>query len=104
MSTRPITTNSIKIINEKGNPVYFERISITDNKNKNWCRVRCSCSDFKHRFAWEDRDVNALFGAPPAKYTPVPGSNRPPVNPEHIPGMCKHIFGCAKGLEHYFMR
>lgn len=104
-SDHPISSSSVKIIDKKTkNPLYFERISLTDRKKKNYVRVRCSCMDFRHRFSWEDRAVQALYGAPPAKYKRKPGSNRPPVNPEHIPGFCKHIWNCAKAIEHYFGR
>ena len=104
MDIKPITTNSIKIVDKDGDSVYFERISITDPNPKNWCRVRCGCMDFRHRFAWEDRAVNALYGPPPPSYTPVPGSKRGPVNPEHIPGFCKHIFAAVRDHQRFFMR
>lgn len=103
--TKPISSTSVKIINKATNePLYFERISLTEKARKNYVRVRCGCADFRFRFAWEDRDAGCLYGGVPKGYTPVPGSNRPPVNPDHIPGMCKHIFMCAKGSEHFFMR
>lgn len=104
-SDKPTSSNCCKIINkETGKPLYFERISITEKSKKNYVRVRCGCQDFRFRFAWEDRANGCLYGGVPKGYTPVPGSNRPPVNPNHIPGMCKHIFMCAKGSERYFMR
>lgn len=104
-SDNPTSSNCAKIIDkETKQPLYFEKISLTNNKMKNYVRVRCSCADFKFRFAWEDKAAQALFGGPPAKYKRKPGSNRPEVNPEHIPGMCKHIWQCAKGLEPFFMR
>lgn len=104
-SDHPISSSSVKIIEkDTGKPLYFERISITEKKRQNYVRVRCTCFDFRHRFAWEDKAVNALYGGAPAKYTPKPGSNRPPVNPDHIPGMCKHLIACARGSQHYFMR
>lgn len=105
-SDHPLSTNnSVKIQNKyTEEPLYFEKISLTTKANKNYVRVRCSCMDFRHRFAWEDRAVKALYGGIPAKYTRKPGSNRPPVNPKHIPGMCKHIFDCAKSIEKYFSR
>lgn len=104
-SDRPITSNSVKIIEkDTGKPLYFERISITDKSKQNYCRVRCGCKDFRFRFAWEDRANQCLYGGVPKSYKRKPGSTRPPVNPEHIPGFCKHIWQCAKGSERYFMR
>lgn len=104
-SDHPISSTSIKILDkETKEPLYFERISLTNKNKQNYVRVRCSCMDFRFRFSWEDRAVQALYGAPPAKYTRKPGSNRPPVNPEHMPGFCKHVYQCAKAIEHYFAK
>lgn len=98
---RPLSSTSVKILDkDTGKPLYFEKIDLF----KQPCRVRCGCQDFRFRFAWEDRAVQALYGGVPKGYTPVPGSNRPPVNPEHIPGFCKHIYQCALAIQHYFAR
>lgn len=99
--TTPTSSNCIKIIDKySGEPLYFEKIDLF----KQAVRVRCGCQDFRHRFAWEDRAVGALYGGVPKSYKPVPGSNRPPVNPDHIPGFCKHVFQCAMTIQHYFAR
>lgn len=104
-SDHPLSSTSIKIVDKSTNkPLYFERISLVDVSKKNYVRVRCSCQDFRFRFAWEDRAVKALYGGVPKSYQRKPGSTRPPVNPDHIPGMCKHIFECARTIEHYFAR
>lgn len=104
-SDHPMSSTSVKILEkDTGKPLYFERISLTEKAKKNYVRVRCSCKDFRFRFAWEDRDNQCLFGGPPAKYTPKPGSNRPPVNPNHVPGICKHLYQCAHGMQRYFTR
>lgn len=101
----PLSSTSVKIIEkDTGKPLYFERISLVDARRKNYVRVRCSCQDFRFRFAWEDRANQCLYGGVPKSYQRVPGSTRPPVNPEHIPGICKHIFQSAKAIEHYFAR
>lgn len=104
-SDHPLSSTSIKILEkETGKPLYFERISLTDASRKNFVRVRCSCMDFRFRFAWEDKAVQALYGGRPARYTRKPGSTRPEVNPKHIPGMCKHIYQAAKSIEGFFCR
>ena len=54
--------------------------------------VRCSCSDFTYRWAYPDWLKKCLFGSKPKKYIRKIGSTRPPVNPENIPGYCKHVF------------
>lgn len=98
---RPLSSTSVKIIDkETQKPLYFERIDLF----KQNCRVRCGCADFRFRFSWEDRDNGCLYGGVPKSYTPVPGSNRPPVNPQHLPGFCKHIWQCCKAIEHFFAR
>ena len=104
-SDRPQTSDSVKIIEkDTGKPLYFERISLTNPKAKNYVRVRCACQDFRFRFAWEDRANGCVYGGVPRSYQRVPGSTRPPVNPEHLPGICKHIFQCCKSIERYFCR
>lgn len=98
---KPTSSNCVKIEDKyTGKPLYFEKINLFTQP----VRVRCGCQDFRFRFAWEDRAVQALYGGVPKGYTPVPGSNRPPVNPEHIPGFCKHIYQCAMTIQHYFAR
>lgn len=104
-SDHPLSSNSAKIIDkETKEPLYFEKISLVDARKRNYVRVRCSCKDFQFRFSWEDRENKCLYGGVPKSYTRKPGSNRPPVNPHHYPGFCKHIWQCTKSLEHYFMR
>lgn len=104
-SDHPLSSKSVKIIEkDTGKPLYFEKISLVNKSNRNFCRVRCGCADFRFRFAWEDKAVNALYGGVPKSYQRKPGSNRQPVNPQHIPGICQHIYACAKSIEHYFAR
>lgn len=104
-SDTPTSSNCAKIVDkETKKPLYFEKISLVNSKNQNYVRVRCSCKDFRFRFSWEDKAAGALYGGKPASYTRKPGSTRPEVNPEHIPGMCKHIWQAAKSLERYFVR
>lgn len=100
---RPLSSNCAKILDkETMKPLYFEKISLLDKSKQNYVRVRCGCADFRHRFAWEDLANKCLYGGRPKAYTRKPGSNRPPVNPKHYPGFCKHIWECAKAIEHYF--
>lgn len=101
MADKPTSSSCVKIQDKyTGKPLYFEKINLF----KQPVRVRCGCQDFRFRFAWEDRDVQALWGGPPKRYTRKPGSTRPPVNPEHFPGICKHIHACAQTIQHFFAR
>ena len=77
---------------------YFKKPSLFKNK----CRIRCGCEDFRHRFAWENRKYQCLYGTVPKGYkrkTPPPPKGRPYVNPKHTPGMCYHIYDVVKALE-----
>lgn len=60
--------------------------------------LRCSCKDFDARFARVLAEHKALIGPPPV-YTPKPGSNRPSVNPNRAPGVCKHLWAFIKFLD-----
>lgn len=55
------------------------------------CKVRCTCLDFRFRFAIHNAGDGSLYGPKPPVYHPKPGSNRGPANPTHTPGVCKHI-------------
>ena len=80
----------IKIANHR----YMKPVSSNDKKIK----VRCDCHDFRWRFAYYDNKNQALYGAAPPPYSPVPGSTRGPVNPRGLPGVCKHIMACFKHM------
>ena len=78
-------------IEYKGDTYYFEKPAIDMNP----IRVRCDCMDFTHRFSHECQHAGILYGGNPTTYvrkTPAPPEGRPYVNPEHVPGMCKHIY------------
>lgn len=60
-------------------------------------KVRCSCLDFYFRFAtWNSTD-KSLVGRPPAPYIRKT-NDRPEVNPDHVPGMCKHLLKLVQML------
>jgi hypothetical protein len=70
-------------------------ISHIDYK-KTEVKVRCDCPDFRWRFAWYNDQKEALYGLRPPPYRRK--TNRPPVNPRHLPGMCKHLMNVVKIL------
>lgn len=53
------------------------------------CKVNCNCLDFHYRFAVWNNNKKSLEGNPPPPYIKV--TDRPPVNPNKLPGVCKHI-------------
>lgn len=56
---------------------------------ENDVQVRCTCLDFYWRFAMHNNKDDSLLGQPPQPY--VKKTNRPPLNPDKIPGTCKHL-------------
>ena len=58
--------------------------------------VRCSCPDFRHSFMWEDFDVKSLSGRRLSYERKT--TTRPKRNPDHIPGVCKHLMGVINKL------
>lgn len=76
--------NAVEIIASNNSKFYI----LPFNRNSK-TKVNCSCLDFHYRFAvWNDNS-DALYGDAPSPY--VKKTDRPPVNPKKIPGMCKHI-------------
>lgn len=88
ISTEKDRYHPIRIGDQKENKEYFIA-PISYNNTK--VLVRCSCPDFRHTFAYYVKDqLKALaFGAlaPYVRKT----TTRPPRNPNHIPGLCKHL-------------
>lgn len=86
----------------------YEKGDVTGNKtigyyevpdlNRNDVALKCMCTDF--RFMWEFPlyKAKALIGQF-RKYVKVPGSNRPPKNPENILGVCKHVWSFTNALK-----
>lgn len=60
-------------------------------------KVNCTCKDFRWRFAYYNAGDGSLAGEPPEPY--VSKTNRPPVNPDKSPGLCKHLLKLKKELE-----
>lgn len=62
-------------------------------------KVRCTCLDFYHRFSQHNQNDGSLVGRPMPPYQKKPGSNRPPVNPQKVPGVCKHLIKLVQTLK-----
>lgn len=58
---------------------------------RNRVQVRCGCPDFYFRFGWYLKENNAFYGKGPKPYVRKT-TWWPSVNPERIPGMCKHLW------------
>ncbi len=73
------------------NNVWYKKPGLDEND----ILLRCGCPDHRFRFQLALKKNNALFGnlIPYKKKT-----NRPPLNPDDIPGMCKHNYNFIKAL------
>lgn len=58
---------------------------------KNPLTVRCSCADFYHTWSYYNYNNGCLYGPKPKMYVRKTDW-MPPRNPQHIPGLCKHVF------------
>lgn len=59
-------------------------------------KVSCSCLDFYYRFSvWNNAD-GSLYGNPPPPY--VKKTDREPLNPDRVPGLCKHLIALTDEL------
>ncbi len=77
-----------------GNTMFIEPI----RPYKSNVQVRCGCLDFYYRFSvWDQRD-KALAGDPPEPYRRKTDTY-PPVNPQKVSGICKHIMGLVNYLK-----
>lgn len=63
---------------------------------KHNCKVRCNCLDFYYRFAPQNNADQSLLGNPPPPYAKK--TNRPFVNPQRVPGVCKHLLRAIQAL------
>jgi len=81
-----------EITSPDGTPFY-----IKDAQTNNDVKVRCSCEDFRWRFATYNHKDNSLYGNSPEAYAKK--TDRPSVNPTNSPGVCKHLIKLKKELE-----
>lgn len=91
----PPSATSTTFMGSDGQERSVEPIDLTKSNVK----VRCNCLDFYFRFATWNYNDSSLWGRKPPLYRKVPGSNRPPVNPMRVPGVCKHIIRLVEHLQ-----
>lgn len=83
---------TFKATNQK--EYHIAPISMTNNN----VNVRCTCLDFYYRFSlWNFQD-GSLFGRKPKAYHRKTDTY-PSVNPEKVPGLCKHLLKLAGSME-----
>lgn len=59
--------------------------------------VNCNCEDYIWRFATFNLNNKCHIGPIPPKYVRKT-TNRPPSNPNNVPGMCKHLLKVVEDL------
>lgn len=77
--------DNVTFTGSTGDEYHIEPIDLARNNVK----VNCNCLDFYWRFATWNHQKNSLDGDPPPPYQRT--TNRPPVNPRRVPGVCKHL-------------
>lgn len=60
-------------------------------------KVKCNCLDFYWRFATWNHGKQSLEGDPPPPY--IKKTNSAPVNPNKVPGSCKHLMELVSFLK-----
>jgi len=77
---------SVTIQSRDGQTHQLHPISLTNQNVK----VRCNCLDFYYRFAQHNHQDKSIVGRAPIPYQRKT-QDHPEVNPDHVPGMCKHL-------------
>jgi hypothetical protein len=85
--------DSAKIMTPDGSEYYFKPI----NRKRAQVKVSCTCLDFYYRFAQYNHRDDALASDPPKPY--VKKTDRAPVNPAEVSGVCKHLIRMVEELE-----
>lgn len=80
------TPENITFVATDGQDYHVQPISLAAHNVK----VRCNCLDFHFRFATWNFSDNSIVGPAPKPYRRVTNT-RPPANPDHVPGLCKHL-------------
>lgn len=86
------TPTNITFVASDNKKYHIQKISLTNNT----VRVRCNCLDFYYRFAPFNAKDKSLVGTPPRPYQKK--TDRPPVNPKQVPGVCKHLLKLFSAL------
>lgn len=87
------TPQNVSFTGHDGQEHHIQPISLARNNVK----VRCDCLDFYHRFFPHNNRDKSLYGNVPRPYVRKTNT-RPPVNPQNVPGLCKHLLAAAEAL------
>jgi hypothetical protein len=87
------SSDTASVMAVDGDEYFFNKI----NRNRSNVKVSCTCLDFHYRFAAFNHRDKALADKPPAPY--VKKTNKKPVNPAKVSGVCKHIIRMVEELD-----
>lgn len=90
----PNSGNNVVIQDLGGHPHSITPVVLNINNVK----VYCDCEDYQMRFAHYNIENNCHIGPPPAPYTRKTDT-RPEANPNHVPGLCKHLLAVVSDLK-----
>lgn len=88
------TTENVEFTGADGKQYFVTPINLNNHNVK----VRCNCLDFYHRFAHYNHGDKSIVGRAPVPYQRKT-TTRPEVNPDHVPGMCKHLIKVVQQLQ-----
>jgi hypothetical protein len=86
------TNADTRIIASDGLMYEYKKPSVVEND----VLVRCTCPDFRWRFAYYNHLDHSLHGRKPPKYNSL--GVGPPANPLEMEGMCKHLMKLVTAL------
>ena len=86
------TNANITFTASDGEEYHINKLKARGNEVK----VKCTCMDFYYRFALWNFNDGSLYGKKPPPYRKT--TDRPPVNPQRTPGLCKHLMKLATAL------
>lgn len=89
-SDEPVDSPKWRLVPDRDD-LWYEKPTLS----KNDVALRCGCADDVYRFHYARKQQKALFGNI-ISYTKK--TNRPPINPDNILGMCKHLKNFVSAL------
>jgi hypothetical protein len=82
----------VEFVASDGNDYAVEKIDLS----KTDVKVRCNCLDYRWRFAYYNSKGDTQYGRAPPPYQKK--TKLPPVNPNKVQGVCKHVLKSMQSL------
>ena len=84
----------LRVVVEEGRTAWMQPISQTNNP----VQVRCQCPDYRHTYAHWNKGQKVLAGRAFPHYERKT-AHMLERNPNHVPGVCKHLVGLFERLK-----